>query len=490
MFRYTIDFPLNNVPASKILRNLGVKKFKYVGFGYSKKYISLEHDYELSFDHDMGFLKFNIDLKDKIGAIMDQITDIVGAQRGEYTIMDNETDEEVCLDDLNTSISSERSCFRYSVRLYSNTAKSFQQAIMIAHHNIVLTDDDEEYECEQFLIDIDGNESVGFYFNQTKLDINYINSIIYPVMKALNYKKFDYVVDDYVTGEEIECEADLVQEQDDESSYCSSFEFHEAAAAAAQKQYASKADDKDNKSNCSSYEFGQPTTEETEEWLDELVAEQDEYIDNVYNNIRETNYARLANKPTKSYKYDDGSSSDEWLPPAEEKNKKRATKLANNTIAISQKSQQMAKKENKKNNKKELIKSNTVNKVKNFYEVSIIVYDDKYSPDDAVKQIEKSFSIELDGEADRPWIYKGKQFSILVDLFNGIYLTFHKKELDVEYITNIVKLVYEAIKSKYNSLNDYTGKFTIHNLLDQSDIECDASFAKYEDDEDDDESIY
>lgn len=317
MFRYTVDFPLNGKAASYILRNLSggngklvSKKFKYVGFGFGKQYASLEHDYELNFDHDMGFLKFNIDLKDKIGAIMDQITDIVGAQRGEYTIMDNETDEEVCLDALNDeypSTSSKHNSFRYSVRLYPNNVKSIQEAIYTAHPNIVLTDCEQEYECEQFLIDIDGNESVGFYFNQTKLDINYINSIIYPVMKALNYKRFDYVVDDNRTGEEIVCEADFIDE-DPEHGFVSNSYYED-----------------DDESTCSSYEFGQPTADEAEEWLAELEEEQEqeEYIYNVYNNIRETNYADMCESDAED------NSDDEWLPPVEQRKKDRVLASAN-----------------------------------------------------------------------------------------------------------------------------------------------------------------
>jgi hypothetical protein len=343
MFRYTVDFPLNGKAATYILRNLVggngkliAKKFLHLGIGsatFGKQYASLEHDYELTFDHDMGFLKFNIDLKDKIGAIMDQITDIVGAQRGEYTIMDNDTDEEVCLDALNDEYPSTKNrSFRYSVRLYPNNVYSIQEAIYTAHPNIVLTDCEQEYECEQFLIDIDSlaeQKSIGFYFNQTKLDVNYVNSIIYPVMKALNYKKFDYVVDDNRTGEEIECEGDFIaedpehnfesdSEEDDEStcsSYCSSFEFHQAAA---EKQ------DDDEVSNCSSYEFGQPTAEEAEEWLAELVAEQDEYYRiNAVTGRREPNYAAMCESDAED------DSDDEWLPPAEQRKKDRKIASAN-----------------------------------------------------------------------------------------------------------------------------------------------------------------
>lgn len=298
MFRYTVDFPLNGKDATYILS----KKFEHLG-------------YELSFDHDMGFLKFNNDLKHKIGAIMDQITDIVGAQRGEYTIMDNETDEEVCLDALNDeypSSNSKHNSFRYYVRLYPNNVKSIQQAICAAHPNIVLTDDEQEYECEHFTIDIDGNESVCFYFNQTKLDVNYINSIIYPVMKALNYKKFDYVVDDYRTGKEIECEADFIDEDPEHGFVSHSY-------------YEDEEQDEDNESTCSSYEFGQPTADEAEEWLAELEEEQEqeEYIYNVYNNIRETNYADMCESDAED------NSDDEWLPPAEQRKKDRALASAN-----------------------------------------------------------------------------------------------------------------------------------------------------------------
>jgi hypothetical protein len=244
--------------------------------------------------------------------------------------MDNDTDEEVCLDALNDeypSTSNKNKSFRYSVRLYPNNVYSIQEAIYTAHPNIVLTDCEQEYECEQFLIDIDGlaeQKSIGFYFNQTKLDINYVNSIIYPVMKALNYKKFDYVVDDNRTGEEIECEGDFIDEdpehnfesdseEDDEStcsSYCSSFEFHQAAA---------KKQDDDEVSNCSSYEFGQPTAEEAEEWLAELVAEQDEYYRiNAVTGRREPNYAAMCESDAED------DSDDEWLPPALESANKRA----------------------------------------------------------------------------------------------------------------------------------------------------------------------
>jgi hypothetical protein len=334
MFRYTVDFPLNGKAATYILRNLVggkniSKKFEHLGIGsatFGKQYASLDHNYELNFDHDMGFLKFNIDLKDKIGAIMDQITDIVGAQRGEYTIMDNDTDEEVCLDALNDEYPSNKNkSFRYSVRLFPNNVYSIQEAIYTAHPNIVLTDYEQEYECEQFTIDIDSlaeQKSICFYFNQTKLDINYVNSIIYPVMKALNYKKFDYVVDDNRTGEEIECEGDFIAEdpehnfesnEDDEStcsSYCSSFEFHQAAA---------EEQDDDEVSNCSSYEFGQPTAEEAEEWLAELVAEQDEYYRiNDVTGRREPNYAAMCESDAED------DSDDEWLPPAEQRKKDKA----------------------------------------------------------------------------------------------------------------------------------------------------------------------
>jgi hypothetical protein len=332
MFRYTVDFPLNGKTATYILRNLVggngklvAKKFLHLGIGsatFGKQYASLEHDYELSFDHDMGFLKFNIDLKYKISAIMDQITDIVGAQRGEYTVMDNETDEEVCLDALDDeypSTSNKNKSFRYSVRLYPNNVKSIQEAIYTAHPNIVLTDCEQEYECEQFTIDIDSNESVCFYFNQTKLDINYVNSIIYPVMKALNYKKFDYVVDDYRTGEEIECEGDFIDEdpdhgfksdseEDDEStcsSYCSSFEFHQAAA---EKQ------DDDEVSNCSSYEFGQPTADEAEEWLNEMT---NPVMIIAVTSKSKPNYAAMCESDAED------DSDDEWLPPAEQRKKDR-----------------------------------------------------------------------------------------------------------------------------------------------------------------------
>jgi len=324
MFRYTVDFPLNGKTATYILRNLVggngkliAKKFLHLGIGsatFGKQYASLDHNYELNFDHDMGFLKFNIDLKDKIGAIMDQITDIVGAQRGEYTIMDNDTDEEVCLDALNDeypSTSNKNKSFRYSVRLFPNNVYSIQEAIYTAHPNIVLTDCEQEYDCEQFTIDIDSNESVCFYFNQTKLDVNYVNSIIYPVMKALNYKKFDYVVDDYVTGEEIECEADLDEEQDDEST-CSSY--------------------------CSSYEFGHVTADEAEEWLNEMEEEeqqnasaaeeqeQDEYYRiNAVTGRREPNYAAMCESDAED---DNASLDDEWLPPAEQRAKESANKKA------------------------------------------------------------------------------------------------------------------------------------------------------------------
>lgn len=330
MFRYTVDFPLNGKTATYILRNLVggngkniSKKFEHLGIGYAlfgKQFASIEHDYQLNFDHDMGFLKFNIDLKDKIGAIMDQITDIVGAQRGEYTIMDNETDEEVCLDALNDEYPSSNSkyeSYRYSVVLYPNNVKSIQQAIRAAHPNIDLTDDNLEHKYQQFIIDIDSLEeqkSVGFYFNQTKLDVNYINSIIYPVMKAMNYKKFDYVVYDCRTGENIECEGDFIvceAEKDPEPGF--------------------ESDSEDNESTCSSYEFGQPTADEAEEWLNEMkeeeqqnasAAEQEEYIYNVYNNIRETNYANMCES-------DDNDSDDEWLPPAEKRKKDRALASAN-----------------------------------------------------------------------------------------------------------------------------------------------------------------
>jgi hypothetical protein len=335
MFRYTVDFPLNGKAAPYILRNLSggnsklaAKKFLHLGIGsatFGKQYASLDHNYELNFDHDMGFLKFNIDLKDKIGAIMDQITDIVGAQRGEYTIMDNETDEEVCLDALNDkypSSSNKNKSFRYSVRLYPNNVYSIQEAIYAAHPNIVLTDCEQEYECEQFTIDIDSlseQKSICFYFNQTKLDINYVNSIIYPVMKALNYKKFDYVVNDNRTGEEIECEGDFIDEdpehgfesdseQDDEStcsSYCSSFEFHQAVA---------KKQDDDEVSNCSSYEFGQPTADEAEEWLNEMT---NPVMIIAVTSKSKPNYAAMCESDAED------DSDDEWLPPAEQRAKER-----------------------------------------------------------------------------------------------------------------------------------------------------------------------
>ena len=101
MFRYTVDFPLNKKTSTYIIKKLG----------------NLQYNYKLTFDHDIGFLKFNIELKNKIGAIMDQITDIVGAQRGEYTIIDNATGDEVCLDALNDEYpASEYKQYRY--RLY------------------------------------------------------------------------------------------------------------------------------------------------------------------------------------------------------------------------------------------------------------------------------------------------------------------------------------------------------------------------------------
>jgi hypothetical protein len=350
MFRYTIDFPTNNVPASKILRNLGVKKFKYVGFGSSKKYISLEHGYEISFDHDMGFVQFNKELQNKIGAIMDQITDIVGAQRGDYTIMDNETNEEVCLDALNDEYpSSKFKSFRYYVRLYPNTAKPIQQAIMIAHPNIVLTDDQKEYKCEQFLMDIDGLDSVGFYFD----DVCRINSTIYPVMKALNYKSFDYVVEWMDDGDKIKCEAhpecnyssseahseDYYNEvQDDEStcsSYCSSFEFHQAAA---EKQ------DEDEVSNCSSYEFGRVTADEAEEWLAEMKLEQQQNYAVKYE-IESDDEARI-----------DDDSDDEWLPPAEQRQKHKASvqkKAENKSLKQRQKVARWFERAQKKANRTE-----------------------------------------------------------------------------------------------------------------------------------------
>jgi hypothetical protein len=287
MFRYSIDFPLNNVPASKILRNLGVKKFKYVGFGYSKKYISLEHGYEISFDHDMGFVQFNKELQNKIRAIMDQITDIVGAERGEYSIFDDETGKEVSLEDA----TGEYKQYRYYVRLYPNTAKPIQQAIMIAFPNIVLTDDAPGYECERFLMDIDGLDSVGFYFD----NVCYINSTIYPVMKALNYKSFDYIVEWMDDGDKIKCEAHP------ECNY-------------------SEEEDEDEVSNCSSYEFGRVTADEAEEWLAEMKLEQ-EQNNAVKYDIESDDEARI-----------DDDSDDEWLPPAElrQKHKESVQKKAEN----------------------------------------------------------------------------------------------------------------------------------------------------------------
>ena len=300
MFRYTADFPTNNIPSSKIMRKLGVKKFSYEGLGsalFSKVYVSLEHGYELSFDHDMGFVKFNNDLNDKIGAILDEITDIVGAKRGEYTIIDDATGDEVCLDALNDVYpASKYKRYRYSVRLFPNNAKSIKQSIMIALPNIVFSDDNDEetYNYEKYDIDLDGNESVCFYFTSEKLDINYINSIIYPVMKALGYRKFDYVVDDYATGEEIPCEANDADQ-----------------------------------SSCSSYEFGQPTQDEAEKWLNEIdpyferqlyKEEQEQYIYNVYNNIRETKYANMCESDAEE------EDDDEWLPPAEQRKKEAEKK--------------------------------------------------------------------------------------------------------------------------------------------------------------------
>lgn len=322
MFRYTADFPLNNVPTSKIMRNLGVKKFKYVGLGSNKNYLSLEHGYELSFDHDMGFVKFNNELNNKIGAILDEITDIVGAKRGEYTIIDDATGDEVCLDALNDVYpASEYKQYRYSVRLFPANAKSIQQSIMIALPNIVLNDNEESYKFEKYDLEIDGNESVCFYFTSDKLDINYVNSIIYPVMKALGYQKFDYAVDDYVTGEEIPCEGDFIDEDPEHS-------FSESE---------SEAEQEDNKSSCSSYEFGQPTQDEAEEWLAEMEdensaeeynrvrKEQKEYIYNVKYNIRETEYANMCESEAEDE--DSASLDDEWLPPAEQR--KKDIKIAN-----------------------------------------------------------------------------------------------------------------------------------------------------------------
>ncbi len=213
MFRYSIDFPLNNVSASKILRNLGVKKFKYVGS--SKKYISLEHGYEISFDHDMGFVQFNNELQNKIGAIMDQITDIVGAERGEYSIFDDDTGKEVS----------------------------------------------------------------------------------------------------FVTGEEIECEADLDEEQDE-----------------------------DVVSNCSSYEFGRVTADEAEEWLAEMNAEQNNYVKY---DLESDDEARID---------DDCASLDEWLPPAEQRQKHKESiqkKAENKSLKQQQKVARWFERVQKKANRTE-----------------------------------------------------------------------------------------------------------------------------------------
>ncbi len=404
MFRYTVDFPLNGKTATYILRNLVggngkniSKKFEHLGIGsatFGKQFASIEHDYQLNFDHDMGFLKFNIDLKDKIGAIMDQITDIVGAQRGKYTIMDNETNEEVCLDALNDeypSSNSKHNSFRYSVRLFPNNVKSIQKSIYDEYHyivftydeyDIILTYNEQEYECEPFTIDIDGlaeQKSICFYFNQTKLDINYINSIIYPIMKVLNYKRFDYVVDDYRTGEEIECEGDFIAEDPEHG-----FEFDSE-------------EDEDNESTCSSYEFGQLTAEEAEEWLNEMVEEQQNYREQqqyyiyaIKNNKRETNYANMCESDAED------DSDDEWLPPAEQKAKERANKKAEKAKqkALKEKANRIIQEE------KALIKASKALKKANMTEEEKAAYAAKVEVIIADRRAKKAARLHARAEAD------------------------------------------------------------------------------------------
>ena len=205
-YRYTIDFPLNNKSHNYIVKKLS-SDFKKV----DDCFVHSVHNYQLSFDYDMGFLKFDLNMKHFIIQTINRICDIVGANWGEYTIMDNELEEETSFEEIEAEEPvKEKPCYRYSVRLFPNNAKTIQQSIMIAIPNITI--DSDEYQCEQFHILINGNESVCFYFNLQKLDIQYINSIIYPVMKTLGFQKFDYEVDDYRNDNSIPFEADFIAE--------------------------------------------------------------------------------------------------------------------------------------------------------------------------------------------------------------------------------------------------------------------------------------